>query len=375
MTKFSKRYKELILPAGLLSALIIGAGMFALPYVFREAGFLAGFLYLAVFAAVFSTVHLMYSEIIAGTPGRHRFVGYAEIYLGRAGKWLSVVAVLSGLLLTLTIYLILSVSFIKLVSPALPPVVGALLFWFMGSVVVAMSLSRVANFEFAVAAAMVVIVVVLFVLGLAKTDFRSLLLLAKPVRGFTSLLLPYGVVLFALAGRAAISSVRDYFDKNNLDISKLKPAIILGTVIPAVVYAIFVLAITWLSPGGVSMDAVSGIGLIAPWVLGLIGALGIFIIWTSYFFLGLEARDILRYDFKFPSAAALMVVVFLPLALYFYNSHNFIWFVSIVGGVFLALESILVVLMRHRLKPVGYWGRFIILVFLGGILYEIVKVV
>lgn len=347
--------------------------MFALPYVFKEAGFLAGFIYLAVFAGVFSTVHLMYSEVIAGTPGRHRFVGYAEIYLGPLGKWFSVAAVLVGLLLTLTIYLILSVSFIKLILPMLAPIVGVLLFWFMGSMVIILSLSRLANFEFAVTLAMIVIVAILFMLGLTQVDAGSLTSTIEPAGGFASLLLPYGVVLFALSGRAAISSVRNYFDKNKLDTSRLNSAIVLGTVVPAAVYALFILAITWLSPGGVSMDAVSGIKLIHPWILSLIGLLGIFVIWTSYFFLGLEVRDILRYDFKFSSTTALLAVIFLPLSFYFYNSQNFIWFINIAGGVFLALESILVVLMRRQLKTIGLWGYFIILVFVGGIIYEIFK--
>lgn len=347
--------------------------MFALPYVFNEAGFLAGFLYLTVFTAVFSAIHLMYSDIIAGTPGKHRFVGYAEIYLGKVGRRISIVTVLAGLLLTLTIYLILSASFIKLIFPALSPVAGTIIFWLISSAVIVMSLKRLANFEFAVTVAMIAIVFIIFFFGLKQINFGNPKFLPQGDYSLIQFLLPYGAVLFALSGRGAISSMRDYFERNSLDISMLKPAIILGTVVPAVVYTIFILAITWLSPTGVTADSVSGIQLTHPLILSLIGLLGIFVIWTSYFFLGLEVKDILRYDFKMPPMTDLVLVVFLPLILYFYNSDNFIWFVSIVGGIFLAAESIFVVLMRHKLRPIGAWGYFIVLVFFGGLVYEVLK--
>ena len=352
-----------------MSALIIGAGMFALPYVFVEAGFLAGFLYLVLGAAIFSTLHVMYAEVIESTSGKHRFVGYAEIYLGFTGKWASVVAVLLGMILTLTVYLILSASFIKLLAPDLSSTVSVLIFWALGSAVVLISLNRLANFEFAVTLAMVGIVAILFILGFTMADLGALSSL--PVLNLNQLLLPYGVVLFSLSGRAAISSVREYFSKRQLDGGKLKRAVIWGTITPAVVYALFVMAIVWLSPRGVSVDAVSGIQISFPGVMGLIGLLGFFVIWTSYFFLGIEARDILRYDFKIPPLIDSILIVFLPLILYFYSSQNLILFISIAGGIFLALESILVVLMRRSLRPIGIWGHFIILLLLGGIVYEV----
>jgi len=342
--------------------------MFALPYVFVQAGFLTGFLYLALGTAVFSTLHVMYAEVIEATPGKHRFVGYAGIHLGPIGKWVSVVTVLFGMVLTLTIYLILSASFIGLIWPELPATTGVIAFWALGSVVVLMSLNRLANFEFAVTLAMIGIVVVLFVLGFSKTNLG--LLSTLPVVNLSSILLPYGVVLFSLSGRAAISSVREYFQSRKLDNNKLRRAIIWGTITPAVVYVFFVLAIVWLSPGGVTEDAVSGIQVNFSWIVSLIGLLGFFVIWTSYFFLGLEARDILSYDFKIPPLIDSALIVFLPLALYFYSSQNLIWFISLAGGVFLAIESIIVLLMRRTLKPIGIWGYFIILLLLGGIAYE-----
>ena len=42
----------------------------------------------------------MYADIITATDGKHRFVGYAEIYLGFLGKWAALIpmATLAGIL-------------------------------------------------------------------------------------------------------------------------------------------------------------------------------------------------------------------------------------------------------------------------------------
>ncbi len=370
MTKFLRWYKEVALPAGLLAALIIGAGMFALPYVFSKAGFVTGFFYLTLFAAVFGTVHLMYAEIILGTKGNHRFVGYAEIYLGTEAKLISVVTTLMGILFTLAIYIILSVSFVKLVFPTVPATTAALVFWSLGSAVIFFSVKRLAVLESVVTPALIGIVLLLFVFGLGAAGAVNLpSVSSEPLK----LLLPYGVVLFSLSGRAAISSVRDYYRKNKLDEGKIGKAITLGTVVPAVIYFIFAISVFWLSPNGVSPESISGLALIPPALLGLIGILGFVAIWDSYFFLCLEAKDIFVYDFHFPGTAAVGLALTLPLGLYFYGSDNLLGFMSLAGGIFLAIESVLVVLMRRKLRPIGIWGYFIVLVFLGGLIYEVVR--
>lgn len=358
------------MPAGLLAALIIGAGMFALPYVFSEAGFVTGFFYLALFTAVFGTVHLMYAEVILGTRGDHRFVGYTRIYLGEAIKLISVVTTLIGLLLTLAIYIILSVSFMKLIFPTVPAMAAAIIFWALGSMIIIFSLKKLAVLESIITPALIGIVLLLFIFG---ANAMKIISLPSVSNNLSKLFFPYGIVLFSLSGRAAISSVIDYYRKNKLDEKKIGKAIALGTMVPAAIYFIFAISVFWLSPNGVSPDGTSGLALIPPALLGLIGVLGFVAIWDSYFFLCLEAKDTFVYDFHLPSAVAVGLVLALPIALYFYGSQNLLGFMNVAGGIFLAIESVLVVLMRNHLKKIGTWGYFIIIVFIIGALYELAK--
>ncbi len=212
--RFLRLYKELILPAGLLASLIIGAGMFSLPYLFVKAGILTGIFYLIIFAAVFSAIHLMYAEIIRKTPGEHRFVGFADIYMGRTGFWLSLLATALGLFLVLTVYLILSSSFFRLILPELPISTAILIFWTMGTVPIFMEIKKMANLEFFLVLGMIFIILTIFFLGVSSPTFSVSGIPKVSLGGFFLL---YGPALFALSGRSAISSIREYFKKNNID--------------------------------------------------------------------------------------------------------------------------------------------------------------
>lgn len=343
--------------------------MFALPYLFNASGIAVGVFYLIAAAFIFTLVHLRYADLIEHTSGRHRFAGYAQLYLGRAGFWLGAIVTGLGLTLVLTAYLSLGPVFLRLLIPALGDSLNLYLFWGVGAAAILLSLNRLKNFEFLATLGMLAIILVLFGFGLGRGEVEDL-----PSFNPALIFLPYGAVLFALYGRPAISSLKSYFEENNLSPRNLKKAIILGTALPAAFYLLFALGIIWLSPQGVTPDSLSGLLLAPSGVIVLIGLLGIFALWTSYFLLGLELKNILRYDFKLsPSLAALATVV-APLILYLVGLRNFIGLVTVVGGVFLATESIMVILMHHKLRGRSHKGELILIaIFILGGLYEIVK--
>ncbi len=366
MTKFSKLNRSLLLPAALLAALIVGAGIFALPFVFSEAGFLIGGAYLLFFTCVFVAIHRMYADVILGTSGEHRFVGYAEIYLGRIGFLISIFTTAVGLLLILIVYIALAEEFLGLIVPWFNNSSGAYLFWALGSLAVVLSIRRLERLEVAVTAAIGAIVLLLFAIGAVRGGGDML-----PLFNASSSFLPYGVILFALAGRAAISPICAYAKDNSLSRRQLKGAVTLGTVLPAIFYILFVFAIVWLSIDAVTPDALSGLTALPYWILSLLGIFGIFALWTSFFFMGLEVRDILRFDFRFPYGLSLLLVVFTPIILYASGLSNFIWLIGIVGGVFLAMESALVVFMYSRKRGWSAWRIILVAVFVIGALYEL----
>lgn len=344
--------------------------MFALPFVFASAGFVTGLFYLILFTFVFSTIHRMYAEIIESTPGKHRLVGYAGIYLKKLGFVTAIVTTLLGLIFALTAYVSLAGEFVGLVAPQFGVLISPYVFWIVGALAVLLSFKRVAVLEFGVTLAIGLIVLALFFIG-----FLQDLTVSVPLFNMSNLFFPYGIVLFALSGRAAISALSDYYERRGLSKDKFHAAIKIGTIAPAFVYLIFALAIFWLSDGNVSEDALTGIKHLSPVILSMVAGLGIFALWTSYFFIGIEVRDIFRYDLKFPYPLAVGAVTFLPIILFTFGISNFIKLIGIAGGVFLAIESIVVVLIYMKLVGWGSLGKALIALFTVGALYQLLQFV
>lgn len=364
-------YKNIIVPAGLLAALIIGAGMFSLPFVFQRAGWLLGLFYLVFFSLVLCCVHLMYLEIIRQTGSQHRFVGYAKIHLGRFGFLTSILVAVFTLVLVLTIFLILSVSFIRLVFPDFNPLAGVLIFWFLGTISVLLGIKKMAGIGVLTTFGMIALVLAIFIgaLGLTDFSFKDITALNLPFW-----FLPFGPVLFSLVGRAAISSVDEYFKKNQLQEKRsAKLAVILGTIVPAIIYFLFVFGVLSFSPGLAAPDAVSGMIAAPAWIIKTVGVLGILSLLTSYVFLGLELMGIFRLDFKFPEYGTVLFVIFAPIGLYLLGVADFIKTVSLAGGVFVALEGALVVLMHEKISGRRVFTYLLLPIFFFGALYAILQ--
>ena len=351
--------------------MIIGAGIFALPYIFLKSGLPVGLFYLVFFGFVFAIVHSLYADVILKTSGSHRFVKYAEIYLGKSGFWTSVFTTVIGLILALTIFIVLSVSFFNLVFPELSSMYAVLIFWFTSSIFIFLKINKLAYFEFLVVLTMLAIIVFVFLFGWfvgnAQIEYSRV--------DLAYFLLPFGPVLFSLAGRPAISSIVEYFDRNNIPVAGIKKAIFAGTLIPAVAYFLFVIGILKISPN-VAEDAVTGLVSYVPQLfLAIIGLFGLFSLWSSYTIIAREIKGIFELDFNLPHSIALISVIFLPLVLYFAGFQDFLSLVSVAGGIFLALESILVILMWRSMarRRISLLFATIVLIFIGGIVYEIIK--
>jgi len=378
-------YKNIILPASLLAGTIIGAGVFALPFVFEKAGIVTSLFYLGLFSACFVFIHLMYADLILKTEGGrnfHRFPGYAKIYLGNWGFWTSILMTIVGMLFVLTVYLILSISFVNLIKPIGLDISDAsklLIFWLFGSAAIFLGIRRIVLSEFLITGGIIVIILIIFGYGL--NHFGKIISL--PAFNLQNIFLPYGAVLFALAGRVAIPAVVSYFQKIRRPLAEIKKPIILGTLLPALVYLLFVFGIWGLSEV-VSEDAISGlVGQIPKEILALIGVFGLISLWSSYIVIGLDIKNALKFDLKFPKILAGLAVVVLPPLIYFWGFQSFLTLVSLIGGIFIALEGIFIVLMWLRarkmkseevifkkLNPLIIYA--LIMIFIGGILYEII---
>ncbi|MBI2035243.1 MAG: hypothetical protein HYT12_01000, partial [Candidatus Liptonbacteria bacterium] len=123
----------------------------------------------------------------------------------------------------------------------------------------------------------------------------------------------------------------------------------------------------------------TGKPLLAP-----LGILGLVALLSTYAPLAVSVKNILVYDFKFSRVTAGAVVVVAPIAAYLFGARNFLTLVALSGGVFLAFESFVIVLIWNKLNALGKerillknYGKktayFVAAVFAVGMIYEIVS--
>lgn len=372
--------KRAIFQASFLAGTIIGAGVFALPFIFKTVGVGLGFLYLILGALVFTIIHLMYADVVMRTGEQHRFLGYAEIYLGRRFFWPVLLMTVVETVFVLAIYLILSKSFSQLVGFPGGDLEAILFFWFISSFSIFLGLRKIAFLELLATGGMIAIIGLVFLLGL---DSLGGVALGSFSPDWKIVLLPLGAVLFALSGRVAIPSLVAY----DSDKKSVRNSVIIGTFLPALVYGLFILSVLGLSLN-VSEDSVSGlIGQIPFFAVSLVGFFGLLSLWTSYIAVGFDVYKSLLQDLRLSKWIAPVLIAFGPLAVYFFSSQDFIRLVGFVGGIFLALESLLIIIMWLRADRIASKSRIFmknlpssviilaVLVFLAALGYEIIRVV
>ena len=367
----------------LLVGTIVGVGMFGIPRMFVEAGFFTGLIELALLTAVIVCVHLAYAGVVAHTPTIHRLPGYLTLYFGKGAGMAAVCSYLFGFSGTLLAYLVLGGFFLGEIAqwayPALPDIAGPAAFYVLGALII----FRGVRFE-GFANAILTIGLLLAIVGMGVT-----LLPMVEASHFTSfrpdrLAIPYGVLLFSLAGGAVIPDMRRLLGE---DIASLSKLVLIGTLVPAILYAIFAFAVVGVTGDATTPDAVSGIAerfgggyLFLGSIIGFLAAI------TSFITLGDVFKGMLISDLGFSKFAAPFLTAAIPAALYLFGFQDFLMVVSMVGAIAIGFDSILVLLMHRRIGagpptapvPLAFPGilyALLVAMFAVGIVAAIIRVV
>jgi len=330
----------------LLAGTIIGAGLFSLPYLFARLGWVWGFVYLVGFAFVYLAVHLMYVSLVVREADGHHFLYLVRRYLPRFFARVISWVVPAGLLLALVAYLTLAPHFARLAfgGGGTSAVIGL---WLLGSLFMFLGVARQGWAELVGVAGIVGLIGFVFFSGSGSVSLPVFVSLD------TSLfLLPFGAFLFSFVGRAAIAEVVGVYQRSVKKFS-LQRAIFFGTLIPVFVYFVFIFGVLRLNP---TISPQSFLDLALPaGVLRLLGLLGFVVLFTSYFMIGENVKDILRTDVGRSQFFSGAVPVAVPILLYTIGFRDFLTVISFAGGIFLAIESACVVFMWRRAFPASSW--------------------
>jgi amino acid permease len=369
--------RELFSASGLLAGTILGAGIFSLPYVVARLGFVPGLFYFLAFGAVFGALHLMFARLIIEDGSGHNFLSLTRKFFSKPFKIFADITIVGETVFTLLIYLILIPSFVKLVFPAGDAWI-VFAFWAVGSAFIFVKLGWLGWTDFLDVICILAIVAGILLLGGLR--FENIPLFA-PAGASVSFgwLLPFGPLLFALAGRSAVAKMIDAHGAAKAAGREfsLTKAIWLGTFIPVVLYIAFTAVVLAFNPN-VGPDTISSFAGLSPALSVALAIAGFITLWTSYFMIGLNLKDILVRDLNWSRVWAALAVIILPPALYLLGFRNFLEAIGISGGFFLALEGVFITFMWRKAFPLSPWRKFspvLYLIFLAAMAYQVAAVI
>jgi len=321
----------------------IGAGIFTLPYVFAKAGFFMGLAEFIVLVFVVLLVQQILGEITLRTKGHKRLIGLASNYLGRPWGALVTASVLLGGIGVLLIYIIFGGKFLSLIvgQDMFWSSMVFFIFWFLAVLVRPKTFGKT---EFYISALVIFIIVLILLFNLRYINFNNF-------RGFDvkNLLWPYGVILFAMTGYTVIPKMEDLLSGEKY---KLKKAIKYGTLIPAIVYLMFIFIILGVSGQLTSSDAIFGFSraLNSGFIMLIGSVLGLLTITEAALSYGVYFRETLWYDLKLNKKLAWVLTGFAPLSLFFFGARNVISVISIVGALFFGFQAVVILMIHKKAK-------------------------
>lgn len=345
--------KETVSSLGLMIGVIIGAGMFALPYAVMKAGLFWGVFHLVLTFFIITTIHILYSVVIASTPGKHRLPGYARIHLGPWAERLSFLSAFGGFYGALLVYGILGGIFLSRLLPFGGWSTGMFTFLFFagGALVLLFNLRHVGEINFFLTFVLIAVIGVFAVLLLPYVELSHFRIIPEKTAWF----LPYGVFLFAFAGASAVPDAAEAFYRGNkAPNGRFRRVLVLSTFISLLVYVVFITSVIGVSGQATSPDAISGLenflGGRAILVGSLIGFLAVF---TSFLALGLDLKNMFRYDMGWRTEFAWCAVVSVPILLFLAGVNDFVRVIGFVGAGAVGVDGIIILLSALQVCRTG----------------------
>jgi tyrosine-specific transport protein len=337
-----KKNISLLQAIAVLIGTIIGAGMLGIPYAIKTVGVVPGLVLLLLLGIAIVLTNLIFGEVVLSTDKKHQLVGYAEKYLGKTGKYIMLVLTLFSFYGALLAYIIGEGEVLSVLFGG-GNFLWSILFALAGSLIIYFGLRLVKEFELFLTA--ILLAVILFICFKGLDSFSS--------ANFTSnnwplFFAPYGVIFFAMGGLSAIPQLKEVLKGQG---KLVKRAICIGTTIPFIFYALFIVIV--LGVTGVQTTSIATIGLgavLGKTVLLAGNILAVFSMATSFLTIGLGLKMIFQTDLKLNHGLSWLLVVGLPLLIFILGLNNFVGVIGTVGALGGGLEGLLICLMFLRLK-------------------------
>lgn len=324
--------------AFLLSGTVIGAGMFSLPYSFLLSGFWVSLFGLVVLTLLTLALNLFYARLILKNSGDHQLCGYMGKYFGQKGKSLGSIAILLSAIGALLAYVILGGNFLSLFLGTVPSLFYRLIFLLVGIIFFVGGIKTISSFGGILSLGLVVLAIVFSGLGIKYFQLQNLFIPATDNLAF------YGPVLFSLSGAIVIPEVEEVLRINNKR-NKLYKAIILGTLLPAIVYIVFSFGVLAISGAFTTADALSGLIVWSPLLVRVGAIVGFFSCLTSFYSLANVLKELCYRDFRISRKLSVNLPILIGLIGVWLSVGLFFKIISLTGTFAIGLIGILIAAM------------------------------
>lgn len=326
---------------------VVGVGVFGLPYVFAQAGYVTGLIVLIVLAATMVGVLFMYADVVTHTPGDHRFAGNVEAYLGKTWARVATMTLAFGFWGAMLAYLVAGGRLFSVLFGLEGATAETLLGLCVAALVAALSyrgLRFVARLEVWMLALLAFLFLFIVLAALPHAEVSRLAVAASD-DGVLGL---YGVVFFSLTGGiSAIPEMHALLGKRD----SLPYAVFVGMMCVATLYAVFtfaVVAATGMRTSEFALDAL--VPLIGD-SFRVVGVSLAIVSILSIFLLGsVELQNSLRYDNRLSRLSAWALAVGVPVVLYLAGLRSFIGILGFIGAVFAGVNGILVSATYEKMR-------------------------
>lgn len=366
--------KKFWVATSILVGTCIGAGVLGIPYVAAQAGFLVALAYILLIGAMILIINLYLGEIALRTKGDHQLIGYARKYLGRKGKHFMEFATIFGIYAAIIAYMLgigESISFLVFGDSSYTTLFGVLFGLGMSGLLWRgmKALKRFEKIGVSIVLGLLLVIIILFSRQINPVNLYYF--------NIGNILLPFGVILFALMSFHAIPEVKIVLHK---DEKLMKRILITGTFVSVIFYILFALVVVGFK--GLETPEIATLALGSIFVF-----LGMFTMVTSWLALGNALDESFRFDERIKKWKSWVLVAFVPILLFllirFFEFFSFTKILSIGGVVSGGLMAVLILLMIKKAKkkgsrkpeysmPVNWFViGFLILIFVLGVIREI----
>jgi amino acid permease len=340
-----KLLREYIFPISMLSGTIIGVGLFSLPYITLKVGFWVILLYFLFLGGVTVLLHLIFAELSLKTPDFKRFPGFAKIYLGKPGEITAYFSTILGILGSLLAYLIVGGEFLE--SLFVPFFGGSNLFYTfiyfaIGVFIIFFGIKAVASVQFWGLILFFITLFWMFWRGLSVIEISNLF----NTPDIKNIFLPYGAILFSLWGATLIPEVEEMLGSHKKNFKKI---VLISILIPIFISIFFIILILGITGEYTTESALTGLkDYLGNGVVSLLLFFGVLTTFTSFVALGLTLKNVLMFDLRIKKINAFIIAGLSPMILFLLGLKSFISVISFIGGVFLGIDGILILLMYRK---------------------------